>query len=76
MEICCGDDLPITRVTLKYFCKSLVEEEREVLEKNIFKSKKDVNKKVIVVFSENYKNIASFLKNKYPEEEYFMMQMI
>ena len=58
---------------LKYFCKSLVEEEREVLEKNIFKSKKDVNKKVIVVFSENYKNIASFLKNKYPEEEYFMI---
>ena len=58
---------------LKYFCKSLIEEEREVLEKNIFKSKKDVNKKVIVVFSENYKNIASFLKNKYPEEEYFMI---
>ena len=58
---------------LKYFCKSLVEEEREVLEKNIFKSKKDVNKKVIVVFSENYENIASFLKNKYPEEEYFMI---
>ncbi|RZO28422.1 MAG: hypothetical protein EVA93_00530 [SAR86 cluster bacterium] len=58
---------------LKYFCKSLIEEEREVLEKNIFKSKKDVNKKVIVVFSENYENIASFLKNKYPEEEYFMI---
>ena len=58
---------------LKYFCKSLIEEEREVLEKNIFKNKKDVNKKVIVVFSENYENIASFLKNKYPEEEYFMI---
>ena len=58
---------------LKYFCKSLIEGEREVLEKNIFKNKKDVNKKVIVVFSENYENIASFLKNKYPEEEYFMI---
>ena len=44
-----------------------------MLEKNIFKSKKDVNKKVIVIFSENYKNIASFLRNKYPEEEYFMI---
>ena len=58
---------------LKYFCKSLLEEEREVLEKNIFKNKKDVNKKVIVIFSENYINIASFLRNKYPEEEYFMI---
>ena len=25
---------------LKYFCKSLIEEEREVLEENIFKNKK------------------------------------
>ena len=58
---------------LKYFCKSLAEEEREVLEKTIFKSKKDVNKKVFVIYSENYKNIASFLRNKYPEEEYFMI---
>ena len=33
---------------LKYFCKSLAEEEREVLEENIFKNKKAVNKKVIV----------------------------
>ena len=28
---------------LKYFCKSLIEEEREVLEENIFKNKKEVN---------------------------------
>ena len=42
---------------LKYFCKSLIEEEREVLEKNIFKDKKEVNKKVIVIYSENYMNI-------------------
>ena len=58
---------------LKYFCKSLSEEEREVLEKNIFKDKKELNKKVIVVFSENYMEIASLLRNKYPEEEYFMI---
>ena len=59
---------------LKYFCKSLIEEEREVLEENIFKNKKAVNKKVIVVYSENYMNIASMLKNKYPEEEYLMIK--
>ena len=58
---------------LKYFCKSLSEEEREVLEKNIFKDKKELNKKVIVVFSENYMGIASLLRDKYPEEEYFMI---
>ena len=58
---------------LKYFCKSLLEEEREVLEDNIFKNKKNVNKKIIVIFSKNYINIASSLRNKYPEEEYFMI---
>ncbi len=58
---------------LKYFCKSLVEEEREVLEKNIFRNKKDLDKKVFVIFSENYTNVAKLLKNKYPEEEYIMI---
>ena len=59
---------------LKYFCKSLVEEEREVLEKNIFRNKKEVDKKVFVIFSENYTNVAKLLKNKYPEEEYIMVK--
>lgn len=63
----------ILNSNLKYFCKSLLEEEREVLEKNIFKNKSDKNKKVFVIFSQNYIKIASFLKNKYPEEEYFMI---
>ena len=63
----------ILNSNLKYFCKSLLDEERDVLEKNIFKNKKDENKKVIVVFSENYINIASFLENKYPDEEYFLI---
>ncbi len=59
---------------LKYFCKSLIEEEREILEENIFKNKKEVNKKVIVIYSENYMGIASMLRNKYPEEEYLMIK--
>jgi len=59
---------------LKYFCKSLMEEEREVLEENIFKNKKEVNKKVIVIYSENYMGIASMLRNKYPEEEYLVIK--
>lgn len=63
----------ILNSNLKYFCKSLLDEERDVLEKNIFKNKKDENKKIIVIFSENYINIASFLENKYPDEEYFMI---
>jgi hypothetical protein len=59
---------------LKYFCKSLIEEEREVLEEKIFKNKKEVSKKVIVIYSKNYMDIASMLRNKYPEEEYFMIK--
>ena len=59
---------------LKYFCKSLIKEEREVLEENIFKNKKEVNKKVIVIYSENYMGIASMLRNKYPEEEYLVIK--
>ena len=59
---------------LKYFCKSLIDEEREVLEKNIFRNKKEVDKKVFVIFSENYMNVAKLLKNKYPEEEYIMIK--
>lgn len=64
----------ILNSNLKYFCKSLIEEERETLEKNIFKNKSDVNKKVLIIFSENYMNIASLLKDKFPKEEYFMIQ--
>ena len=59
---------------LKYFCKSLIEEEREILEENIFKNKKEVNKKVFVIYSENYMDIASMLRKKYPEEEYLMIK--
>ena len=63
----------ILNSNLKYFCKGLLQDERDVLEKNIFKNKKDVNKKVIVIFSENYASIALLLSDKYPEEEYFMI---
>ena len=59
---------------LKYFCKSLIEEEREVLEKNIFENKKSPNKKVLVVYSEGFQNYASLLKNKYPQEEYSLVK--
>ena len=64
----------ILNSNLKYFCNSLIKEEREVLEKNIFKNKKNYNKKIITIFSENYINTVSLLENKYPEEEYFMIK--
>ena len=43
-------DQNIFNSDLKYFCKSLMEEERETLEKNIFNNKRNVNKKVIVIY--------------------------
>ncbi len=60
---------------LKYFCKSLIEEEREVLEKNIFENKKGFNKKVLVVYSEGFQNYVSLIKNKYPQEDYFLIKL-
>lgn len=59
---------------LKYFCKSFISEERDLLEENIFKKKINRNKKVLVIYSKNYENLALSLKNKYPEEEYFLIR--
>ena len=56
---------------LKYFCKSLLEDEREVIENAIFKDKNSEDKKVLTVYSKKYEDVASELKNKYPNQSYF-----
>ena len=58
---------------LKYFCNSLIEEERKVLERNIYKNKKQLDKNVLVVFTEDFKDFAANLKNKYPQEKYSLI---
>ena len=60
---------------LKYFCKSLLEDEREVIENAIFKDKKSEDKKVLIVYSKKYKDVANELKNKYPNQSYFAINI-
>ena len=50
---------------LLYFCKSIIEEQKELIEDSIFSSKKDGDK-VVVVYSKDFQEQARLLKQKYP----------
>ena len=67
-----GND--ILNSNLKYFCKSFLDDQKDVLEKSIFKDKEFRNKKVLIVFTEEFINTANKLKEKYPDEEYFLLK--
>ena len=58
---------------LKYFCNSFIEDQRNTLEKNIFNSNKSKNKKVLVIYSNSFKNIYFDLAKKYPQHEYLFV---
>ena len=48
---------------LKYFCNSFIQDQRNILENNIFNTKKSENKKVLVIYSDSFKNYSTgFLK--------------
>ncbi len=68
-----GDDL--LNSNLKYFCRSMLEDERGVIENAVFKNKKSEDKKVFIVYSKKYEDIASELKNKYPNQSYFAINL-
>ena len=59
---------------LKYFCKSFIQDQRDMLESSIFKDRKNNQKKVLVVYSDDFKEIADDLKKRYPEEKYFLLK--
>ena len=61
---------------LKYFCNSFIEDQRNILERNIFNPKKRENKKVLVVYSNSFKNIYLDLAEKYPQQEYLFVDDI
>ena len=67
-----GND--ILNSNLKYFCKSFLDDQKDILEKSIFKDKEFRNKKVLIVFTEEFINTANKLKEKYPDEEYFLLK--
>ena len=58
---------------LKYFCNSFIQDQRNILENNIFNTKKSENKKVLVIYSDSFKNIYFDLAKKYPKQEYLFV---
>ena len=68
-------DQNIFNSDLKYFCNSILEDERETLESNIFNNKKSIDKKILIVYFKEYEDIVMELKKKYPNEEYYLIEM-
>ena len=68
-------DQNIFNSDLKYFCNSLMEDERKTLESNIFNNKRNENKKILVIYFKEYEDIVLELKRKYPNEEYHLIKM-
>ena len=59
---------------LKYFCKGFLDDQKDLLEKLIFQDKANKDKKVLVIFSKEQTPIAKKLKDKYPNEDYYLMK--
>ena len=59
---------------LKYFCNSIIDDERKKLESYLFKNKKNKNKKVLIIYLKYYEEIANELKKKYPNEEFYLIK--
>ena len=64
----------VLKSNLKYFCKSFIQEQRDILESSIFANRKNDNKKVLIVYSNDFKEIVDDLNERYPEEIYFLLQ--
>ena len=67
-----GND--ILNSNLKYFCKSFLDDQKDTLEKSIFKDNEFKNKKVLIVYTEEFIDTVNKLKEKYPNEEYFLLK--
>ena len=51
---------------MKYFCNSLLQDERNLIESSIFKSNKSKN--VLIIYSSQYAYYVKDLKEKYPDQ--------
>ena len=57
----------------KFFCKSFIDEQQKLIDKNVFILDRDLSKKILIVYSkENLKNIERLKKN-YPDEIYHLI---
>ena len=59
---------------LKYFCKSFLNDQKDLLEKSIFQNKVNKDKNVLVIFSEEQTTLVNKLKKKYPNEDYYLIR--
>tara|TARA_B100000073_G_scaffold167248_1_gene138412 strand:- start:90 stop:1019 length:930 start_codon:yes stop_codon:yes gene_type:complete len=61
---------------LKYFCNNFLEDQKKILEKRIFNTLNNNKNKVLVVYTNGFKNIYSDLVKKYPKQEYLLIDDI
>ena len=59
---------------LKYFCKSFLDDQKDLIEKSIFQNKGNKDKYVLVIFSEEQTPFVNKLKKKYPNEDYYLIR--
>ena len=63
----------ILNSSLKYFCNGFIKDQNLYLESLVFDSSKTKNKKVLIIFSEGFKEYANELQKRYPNQIYFYL---
>ena len=58
---------------LKFFCNGFIDDQREVLERYIFKNNITINKSLIV-FTREFEKRAIELEKRYPNEKYYLIK--
>ena len=59
---------------LKYFCSSLMDDQRALIENSIFSSNQKSESKSIIVYLRKYENIANQLREKYPNNKFELVK--
>ena len=65
------DDL--LKSNLKYFCRSFIQDQNDLLETAIFDSSYSLDRKVLIIYSKDFNGLADDLKKKYPNELYHLL---
>ena len=58
---------------MKYFCKSFIDEQRDIIESAVFNKKDNDDKRILIIYSDKYINSISPLKSKHPQELYYLL---
>jgi len=63
----------ILNSNMKYFCKSFIDEQRDIVESAVFNRKDNDDKRILIIYSDQYVNSVSLLKSKHPKELYYLL---